>query len=113
MAWSDAARAAALEARRAHAHAKTEYKKSRPTVTIGRGGDSELDRAHIASNLRALRSGAMNAHPQMKAAMQRVYKDAVRSTAARNAMLHTIAKGSGMKVTQVISQINTALRRKG
>ena len=51
MAWSDAARQAALEARRAHAKAKVSVGQKTPKHPGG------LQRSQVASDIRAIRSG--------------------------------------------------------
>ena len=109
MAWSDAARAAAAEARRHHSHAKAEYKRTKPMLTIGKGGASEYDRDYLSRQLKAVRGGY--APPWYNSSI--MYKQAVHSTAARNALRGYVAKHMyGGSVTASLRDINKQLRRK-
>jgi len=82
MAWSDAARQAALAARRAHAKAKSSFvKHGGPHFALNKTNAAfNRDRARIARGLRAVRSGLI---PTYMA--KGLSKAAVRATAYRNA----------------------------
>ena len=77
MAWSDAARAAALEARRMHSRAKSSYYKGALLSWPGEHRRSARDR--IAKDLRLVRGGQFSA-----SFASRIIKHAVASTAVRN-----------------------------
>lgn len=82
MAWTDAARAAALEARRAHAKAKSSFVRGGGPSFALSATNAKLARSRgaIARGLKAVRAGALPA-----SFAKSLSKDAVRATAYRNA----------------------------
>lgn len=90
MAWSDAARAAALAARRAHSSAR----RGAHSFAVGMSPLSRTvalntqTRKNLAGHLRAFRKGgaAMRKSMKMGYTADNLYRDATASTALRNMM---------------------------
>jgi len=105
MAWSDAARKASAEARRAHRSAVSAHSKDMVRIPE----HSNFDRAYLARTIHSLRGGFV---PQVlrETMLHTTMHHAAISTNARNAIRRVLAKQQGRSFTSIHREISNQLK---